>query len=983
MRQIDVPFFTLLWSAAIVLTSVWTQTNIELEDFNETRWKKKIFETYKVVPRNINVGMLLAMSQYESQEENSRLNGCGYVRDLAVLTQAYAVWLQANRSTLGKSGEKGGYVIADTCDRESAAIQQTRAFVPRKRCVKQCNTDKLAYSSFDIRTPPFNVVSMVGAPRVLQTTLAGKLFRALRLPMLSYSHEAFGDNPVLSSELKNVTGQYELLSTFFRHFNWTYVLVVYWNDEYGTRGRDAFQQSAKKKGIVAKYIKVEDSASQELINHTAETIISNRRAAVVLVIINKMDTVRQLVQATTSKLRQMKKHILWVGDYSWGVNFDSLGIEGFADAFIAALSPLQRRTEKGDLDLKAAMSIPWFDSISARMTFCHSQSKTFGSHSCPYTFMGRPDDIDQTQKNVNLLVALAVKLVFGIFNDLLTAGDCLKADCFKPIDILKSFISLNSSDLTKIEHKIFQLYLDKNSRLRSKTVEQTFKNISWTSGVPVSRCHEEQDCQPKQYLAYYSDKCHECTPCKETEIPTSDRYNCSRCPDMQWYVLQNNSYICTFVTEQGLYDCLSGNCISKPWMVQALVVLACLGLCACAVVLACYIYFRKHPIIKASSLDLSCVMLMGIVLGYTHLLLILQRPSPASCVFKYFLLFTAFSLIYAAMLVRAVRIYRIFRAGQQTNLKMIKPLSQIVISLLIVFLQQIICLVCYLLCNDSKVWQYQKQDKAVYQNICAIPIKCMSAGISFCVIESLLCVLLAYKTRDLPDRFNEVRWMISCVATTFVTTVAFNAIYQTNAQLEELVRALVLAVNITFALIFLFLPKAYSVATSNIVSMSWSNSHTINLHMLTGTAKIGPKNELLLLACHSPSIVTECSRKNAASKHLLVNDSDNPRPNNFLSASTISSTRSSFTQRIRRSVGPSPLDAADCHKGDGPADRSVEVSTIISAIEKSEGDSLSHPVDSSEGVANEKHERDSPSHPDDSSEGVTNEKHERDSLSGP
>lgn len=75
------------------------------------------------------------------------------------------------------------------------------------------------------------------------------------------------------------------------------------------------------------------------------------------------------------------------------------------------------------------------------------------------------------------------------------------------------------------------------------------------------------------------------------------------------------------------------------------------------------------------------------------------------------------------------------------------------------------------------------------------------------------CAMFAFKTRRLPDNFNESRFISMCVYTTLVIWLAFIPTYFTASM--EFIRGLLLSValllNHTVAVIFLFLPKLYAI----------------------------------------------------------------------------------------------------------------------------------------------------------------------------
>ena len=88
--------------------------------------------------------------------------------------------------------------------------------------------------------------------------------------------------------------------------------------------------------------------------------------------------------------------------------------------------------------------------------------------------------------------------------------------------------------------------------------------------------------------------------------------------------------------------------------------------------------------------------------------------------------------------------------------------------------------------------------------------------LSFLVYNLMLvvsCTLLAFKTRHLPDNFNESRFIMMCVCTTVVIVVCFIPAYLVSSSelLKLVMLALASGLNHTVALIFLFLPKIYAV----------------------------------------------------------------------------------------------------------------------------------------------------------------------------
>lgn len=81
----------------------------------------------------------------------------------------------------------------------------------------------------------------------------------------------------------------------------------------------------------------------------------------------------------------------------------------------------------------------------------------------------------------------------------------------------------------------------------------------------------------------------------------------------------------------------------------------------------------------------------------------------------------------------------------------------------------------------------------------------------------LLSSVFAFKTRMVPDNFNESRFISVCVTTTLVVWVAFIPTYIHSAKqyLKTLLLTLALLMNHSLALTFLFLSKLFAILYYN------------------------------------------------------------------------------------------------------------------------------------------------------------------------
>ena len=97
------------------------------------------------------------------------------------------------------------------------------------------------------------------------------------------------------------------------------------------------------------------------------------------------------------------------------------------------------------------------------------------------------------------------------------------------------------------------------------------------------------------------------------------------------------------------------------------------------------------------------------------------------------------------------------------------------------------------------------------------------------------CTVYAFKTRKLPDNFNESRFISLCVYTTLVLWGAFIPAYFTvsSGRHKVLLLSLVLLLNGTVALILLFISKLYALLCVEEGTMNVNDGVILNAHVPT------------------------------------------------------------------------------------------------------------------------------------------------------
>ncbi len=196
--------------------------------------------------------------------------------------------------------------------------------------------------------------------------------------------------------------------------------------------------------------------------------------------------------------------------------------------------------------------------------------------------------------------------------------------------------------------------------------------------IPESLC--SRPCPPKHY---YIQKelpcCWECRLCRSNEKVFNES-ECHVCDENFW------------PDEETATRCEPVEPTFLKWtqpLSVGITLLAIVGIVATMTTTGLYVKNRDTKLIKATSKELSSILLVGIFLAYTSVFSFVARPTLGSCVFSRIGFNLSVCLIYAPLLVKTNRIYRIFAAGKRGNKrpKYIGSKSQITITSVIILVQ--------------------------------------------------------------------------------------------------------------------------------------------------------------------------------------------------------------------------------------------------------------------------------------------------------
>lgn len=206
--------------------------------------------------------------------------------------------------------------------------------------------------------------------------------------------------------------------------------------------------------------------------------------------------------------------------------------------------------------------------------------------------------------------------------------------------------------------------------------------------------------------------------------------------------------------------------------------------------------FNQTPVIKASGRELCYVLLVGIFSCYCMSFVILARPTINRCAVFRVGLGLCLSMCYSAIFTKTNRISRIFNRGVKSVQRPLytSPLSQILISLSesarvspepqhltappltgIVFVQLVGAIV-WLVIERPDVKEIHPYPLTSVLT-CKVSTFSLMMSLIYNITLIVLCTLYAFKTRKIPENFNEAKYIGFTMYSTSIVWLAFIPIY--------------------------------------------------------------------------------------------------------------------------------------------------------------------------------------------------------------
>ncbi|XP_060779015.1 extracellular calcium-sensing receptor-like [Neoarius graeffei] len=681
-------------------------------------------------------------------------------------------------------GIKLGYHIHDSCSTVPMAIkvafQLANGLEPVFKYTNSCSESADAA-----------VTAVIGDSASTQSISIARVLGLFGIPQVSHfaTCACLSDKhqyPAFFRTIPSDQHQAAALARMVKHFGWTWIGAVRSDSDYGNYGMASFLEAAQTEGICVEYNEAYYRTQPRSKLERVASIIRRSTARVIIAFMASGDMKFILEELE----RQPPPPLQWIGSETWiiepellrfnmcagaiGFGIPRSVIPGFRE-FLLNLTPTE------------ALKSPLLTEFWETSFTCNLKGRTDITESvrqCDGT-----EDIralrnaytDTSQLRVtNMVYKATYAIAHAIHGLICNDTQCDKNIKFSPRQIHNQLKRVNfttrngfqvwfdSSGDPPASYELINWQFGEDGTLDFTTVGnydsskprgQEFRmsrNISWVGAqmeVPKSVCSES--CPPGTRKAVQKGRpvcCYDCIPCAEGEISNkTDSLDCLRCSPEFW---PN--------TKQDI-------CLPKPveflsWDDTLSIILTVFSIAGAFLAVCVAAVFYKHrtsPIVRANNSELSFLLLFSLTLCFLCSLTFIGQPSDWSCMLRHTAFGITFVLCISCVLGKTLVVLMAFRATLPGSniMKWFGPPQQRLSVLAFTLIQVLIC-VLWLTISPPFPFKNIKQYKERIILECGLGSTIgFWAVLGYIGLLALLCFILAFLARKLPDNFNEAKFI--------------------------------------------------------------------------------------------------------------------------------------------------------------------------------------------------------------------------------
>ncbi|XP_052007769.1 extracellular calcium-sensing receptor-like [Xyrauchen texanus] len=751
-------------------------------------------------------------------------------------TMVFAIEEINNRADI-LPGVSLGYRIYDSCGSIEMALKASLSLV---------NGENASQSPCQ---RPNTVQAIIAETSSTPTIAISATVGPLHIPVISHfaTCACLSDRKKHSSFFRTVPSDYyqsRALAKLVKNFGWTWVGALCSDNDYGNNGMNTFIKAATEFGVCVEYSEAFFRTDHREKILRILDIIKSSSSKVIVAFVSYSDMeilLREIAQQNITGLQ-------WIGSESW-ISDTNIATGKWQDILKGSMGFAIPKAEIKGLGefltkLNPASGIDLYKELWETIFQCKlSPENAVGVNMCKgnesiINVQNQYTDVTELQIANNVY-----KAVYAVAHALNSTISCSELDtnqgstskCLEKLNTRQVLNALREVRfLTGTGEKV---YFDKSGDPAARydllnwqqgedgTTEfvkvgfydaslqpesqLSFNNISivWalnTKQVPVSVCSES--CPSGTWKAVKKGKpicCYDCIPCAEGEISNeTDTVACLKCPQEFWPNERRDTCVPKLVEFLSFEDVMG----------IILVVFSLLGVSFTLGIVVVFFVHRDTPLVKANNSELSFLLLFSLTLCFLCSLTFIGRPTEWSCMLRHTAFGITFVLCISCVLGKTIVVLMAFRATLPGSnvMKWFGPLQQRLGVLAFTLLQ---VLICVLWLTKSPPFPYMNNN--LYQEKIILECNLGSvfgfwAVLGYIGLLALLCFILAFLARKLPDNFNEAKFITFSMLIFCAVWITFIPAYVSSPGKLTVAVEIFAILASSFGFLFcIFAPKCY------------------------------------------------------------------------------------------------------------------------------------------------------------------------------
>uniref|UniRef100_A0A3Q3MF86 G-protein coupled receptors family 3 profile domain-containing protein n=1 Tax=Mastacembelus armatus TaxID=205130 RepID=A0A3Q3MF86_9TELE len=698
---------------------------------------------------------------------------------------------EINNSTDLLPGISLGYKMYDTCGSVARSVRAALALANGNEAVSAPSEEQC--------TKPAQVQAIIGEASHFATCAC------------------LSDKTKYPSFLRTIPSDYyqsRALAQLVKHFGWTWVGAIRTNDDYGNNGMATFTETAQQLGICLEYsVPFFRTDSPDKIRKIIDIIkASTSKVIVAFLSYLDMDVLKH----------EMSKHNMtgyqWVGSEGWifdsqtaetdrhhildgaiGLSIPKAHVSGMRE-FILNVKPLNSSGHEIFTEF-------WETLFSCK--FKQSESSTGNERECT-----GHEDLTGVQNGFTDMSLMPIfnnvyKGVYAVAHALHSILGCNKTCQYKvQLDPLTVSSTLNVCKPTFRD----EVYFNQNGEPPAK-----YEIINWqpkengfvdfvTVGLYDASLPADKHLKLQNNSLVWAQNSKQVpvSVCSEKCPSGTHSVTCVRCQPEFWSNERRDA--CVKKEAEFLsYEEIMGVLLTATSL---------FGTCMTVGVAVIFFRHRKSPIVRANNSELSFLLLFSLTLCFLCSLTFIGRPSDWSCMLRHTAFGITFVLCISCVLGKTMVVLMAFRATLPGSnvMKWFGPVQQRLSVLAFTLIQVVICILWLSISPPFPFKNFKQfKDKIILE--CALGSALgFWAVLGYIGLLAILCFILAFLARKLPDNFNEAKFITFSMLIFCAVWITFIPAYVSSpGKFSVAVEIFAILASSFGLLICTFIPKCYIV----------------------------------------------------------------------------------------------------------------------------------------------------------------------------